>query len=161
MDEKEQKSTEKPSFINKAAGFLAYPVSAAAGIYAFISSVDDKLYDTLRKNITSLSDKLNENKETFKNSIANDAKKTAEELPKFHKNNSDIYKGELEERGINSFWKKFNSLHKNQKIDSALIGFTATGIGLGVLLTIANSKGLMDKINEKEKEKNPEAQASR
>ncbi|MEZ5691569.1 MAG: hypothetical protein R3D71_07890 [Rickettsiales bacterium] len=40
------------------------------------------------------------------------------------------------------------------------MGFTATGIGLGVLLTVANNKDLMDKINTKEAEKNPEGQTT-
>lgn len=161
MTENEPKTADKPSFINKAADVLAYPISAAAGIYTFVSSVDDKLYDTLKKNISSLETKLNSSKTEFQTEIEKNVTKTSEELQKFHGRNSDIYKNELKSRKIDSFWKKLKGIHSDQRTDAAIIAFTAAGIGLGVLLTIANSKGLMDKINAKEKEKNPDAQAVR
>ncbi|MEZ5691567.1 MAG: hypothetical protein R3D71_07880 [Rickettsiales bacterium] len=62
----ENKTEEKPGLINKAADILSYPVSVAAGIFTFISSVNDKLYDTLKKNKTGLGEELDRNKEDFR-----------------------------------------------------------------------------------------------
>ncbi len=160
MTENEPKTTDKPSFINKAANIAAYPISAAVGVFTFVSSVNDKLYDTLKK-LGELDGELNASKADFKQATANNKSKIAEKLSNYHTQNTSAYNTKLQGMGFTSFWKKVKGIHSDQRVDSAMIGLTFATVGLGVLLTIANSKGLMDKINAKKKEKNPDAQAIR
>lgn len=156
-DEDKEKTTEKPSFINKAANIAAYPVSVAVGAFTFVSSVNDKLYDTLKK-LGELNEELGKSKTDFKQSTENNRSKIAEKLSDFHKQNTASYNNKLKEMGFTSFWKRFNGIHRDQRVDSAMIGITFATVGLGALLTIANNKGLMEKVNSHDKEKSPETQ---
>ncbi|MEQ1789128.1 MAG: hypothetical protein ABL857_01660 [Rickettsiales bacterium] len=46
-------------------------------------------------------------------------------------------------------------------MDSVLIGLTFSALTLGAMLTVADSRGLMNKVNAKEEEKKPDKQPAR
>ncbi len=158
MSDNDIKIYQEPSKTSKILELAAYPIAIGAGAFTFVSSVNDKLYDTL-KGLDELGDGLNKNKENFKAETATIRSKVAEKLSAFHRQNTDVYNNKLKELGFTSFSKRLGGIHRDQRVDSALIGLTFATLTLGAILTIANSKSLMNKINAKEKEQ--DAQAAR
>lgn len=59
----------------------------------------------------------------------------------------------MEKMGFSTMLSRYKSLSRYTRFETALTAFTAAGISLGVLLTIADSKFLLNKINASDQDK--------
>jgi hypothetical protein len=160
MHEDKPQQSEKSGAINKTLEFSAYPLAGVAGTYALHSAVSNTLYDTLKKQ--GKLDKLSDNINNFiaETGGSNQAK-TAEKLSELHKINTRDYKNRLKELGFKNFKQQYDGLHSNQKLNSVVSAFTAAGITLGVILTIAKNTSLMEKLDKPKNAKAPDSSPSR
>lgn len=147
MADKNKSSEEEKQAFGKVANVAAYPVAAGAGAYAFTSVVDSEL----RKNLIKIGalDELDTHLEKFKDNRIEKAKyiDTAKDMIDFHKERTEIFKKAQVENGYDSILKKYNvGLHEQQKLKAIRSGISVTGITLGIILTIANSKSLMSRL---------------
>ncbi len=149
MNQSVNTSEDKDASEIKALELAAYPAAAITGGVVLKSSVEDKLYDNLKR-LNQLPE-ISSHREAFKTTSVTMGEKVAIELPKFHAGFSKIYDDKLHKLGFTSFAKRFGGLHKGQKLDALMHGITAAGITVGVFLTVANSK-LLEKFSGKKDE---------
>ncbi|MDX2113404.1 MAG: hypothetical protein SFW63_06705 [Alphaproteobacteria bacterium] len=57
----------------------------------------------------------------------------------------------FEDLGIRNLRDYTKVTHRNQKVEAAVFALTAAGISLGAVLTLSNSKGLMDMLTTKDR----------
>ena len=132
---------------------LAVPASLGAGLFYGYTSVRDKFYDKLR-NLGAFSEakslRLQKAQEIFPEwGVAKDISNELNALNNSHA--ADIDK-RIAELGYNTMTKRFNSLHANKKVEVVINAFTAAGIALGVMLTVADHKSLFGQVQDKAKE---------
>ena len=148
MVSKNTTETEQQSELSKGLEFAAYPLSAAVGVHFVNEEINDQLYNNLKS--LKLLPQVNRHLEHFRSNAASMGAETAGKLPEFHEKFTSLYNDRLKGLGFTDFNKRYEGLHSNQKLDAIIKGFTAAGVTLGVMLTIANAKGLMDKVRRKD-----------
>ena len=146
--------TEKQGDVSKAIEFAAYPASALVGVHFVNEEISDQLYNNLKS--LKLLPQVSTHLENFRIRAHNMGADTAEKLPAFHEKFTGIYNERLKDLGFTDFTKRYEGLHANQRLDAIIKGFTAAGVTLGVMLTIANGKGLLDKLKRKEDDHTPQ-----
>lgn len=138
-----------PGTFGKALKVLAYPLSATIGAaYAHIHA-RNKLYDLLK--FTPEIDKARHEHWDRLNSIVASTTDIKETLSAEHSRYSGKVTQFFRERGFHNTFDYIKGLQHNQKIETALAFFTAAGISLGVMLTIADHKSLLDRFRPEHK----------
>ncbi len=139
------KKQEELSTFNKVANVLAYPISAGFGYYAFNYTVNNQLFDHLKK--MDATPTLQQKTIDFRAEVKASAfKDLPNRMKAYHASWSDTYKTRLEELGFDSIGSKLKGIHPDQRSEAVVLAFTAATIALGVGLTIANGNRFFDNL---------------
>jgi len=165
MSKTPDKESESPlaTDVNIAIKLLAYPVSFFAGYQATAASIRNALYKNLA--VTGV---FKEQKERLKLDPLRKTIQTVENgealyVPKImEKINDDLrqdVKKRIEKWGFNNVGDYWKGLNVNQQTEACVLGMTVTGIILGSMLYIANSKGLLNLLERSERKKDDQQPA--
>lgn len=142
---------ERPGIINRTLNAIAYPVSLAVGwVYAHISA-RNSLYDTVKYNDEFHKPIRQPHWDNVKNILSkhgNVAAEIAQEHAKFSRETTQFFKS----RGFHNTFDYFKGISSQQKLDSVMSFFTAAGISLGVMLTIADNKSLFERFTRRQRQ---------
>jgi hypothetical protein len=136
--EKKEKKLGAGAVLNAA----AYPISAAVGSYVLVKDVHHESYERLRDSVFSELREKNINKLIG----ARDGKNPSEEIAKIRQGFDNERAAIFEKMGFTSLKRHFDNLpipYKNKVVINAL---TASGITLGALLLVANSKNVFNEL---------------
>jgi hypothetical protein len=141
----------KDTPFSKALKLLTYPVSALVGYKIMKSQIRDATYDNLKRYDAfedirpAHHDQLHKMIERFqKGEPVNILKETVRQQEKYQAQLTARFK----ELGLGTIEKQWEFIHKSQKQNVLLNGFTAAGITIGALLTMANSKSFVDVLDQ-------------
>lgn len=141
MIEQNNKKQEDDRF-NKVATSFGYISSVWAGWYAFVRSVKDQMFGTLRE-IGELP-QFDEHIENFKKiEKLGKTGHTSEQIrDEFQNKWTVFYENFKKQNNLEALSSKWNVLHRSQKVEAVGIGFTVATVVLGAVLTVANSKNI-------------------
>jgi len=147
---KVEKEEKAPSLLSRALGVAAAPVSLAVGLFFGHSRTRIDSYNNFKKR--GMFDDLKLERDAKVKEVFTTLSST-EDVTKELQAIDSAYSLKVDERmpakGYTNILKRFNSLHYNQKLETVLTAFTAAGISLGVILTIADHKLLRDGLSQK------------
>lgn len=153
MSEAHKYHEEPPSFFNKALKVLAFPISLATGFWTMKINTSDSVYSRLKIDggLDDLRDSLLKERRAMTQEAVSQIGTKGESAAVQHflqesKATDGAYfkkiEGRLEELGLHSFPAQWEFIHRSQKQSAIINGLTITGITLGALLSVANSKAL-------------------
>lgn len=143
---------------------LSYPVSTILGVFYANSKVRNESYNNLRgmgafDDLRAHRDRQAQNLLEASGIHPADHTRTmidpqrAKQFSSGHAAIDAEYAEAINQRiadlGYTNMWKRYKALHFNQRLETGMRFFTVAGASLGVILTIANNKHLMDKLNER------------
>lgn len=133
---------------------LAYPVAAISGALVWRTQVYEESHAS-HDGKGAFDDLKEKSRDEYK-SIINRTDISPEEInKKIHTNNVNFREGRrqiLERMNVNNLWDHFKDLSSHSKNNALISGFTVTGIALGVMLTVANSKSFLGGKSEEAKD---------
>lgn len=150
---------DNPGLINRAIKVLAYPFSAVIGYWVTRSHIRNSTYDNLKEH-GGFSDILPSHDEGLRKSIGGAVERVnrgeiveivKETAPLQHEYTAAI-RNRFRQMGVGDLSKQWGFIHKTQKHQAMLDGLTATGITLGSLLVIANSKAIGKLFQRRDKD---------
>lgn len=153
MSEQNQQSDSSTSIFNRTLKILAIPVSLATGFWTMKTNTSDAVYQRLKIDggIDDLRNPLLEKRKDLTQTLVSQLS-THEDpsaLAQFHKESKLIdaayfkkIEGRLEELGMESFPAQWKFIHRSHRQSAIINGLTISGIAIGALLSIANSKAL-------------------
>ena len=136
----------------KALKILAIPLAAAAGMVYGRSSVSDKSYEKLRNlgAFDHLRGIRHDKARTFFKDWENGEKDISTKINEMNFAHAKEVDARIAEIGYDSAYKRFMGLHPTQRREVVMGAFTASGIALGVILTIADHKHLFSLLRSKD-----------
>lgn len=147
--EKEEEEVE--NIFSKMLKLVAYPVSAFSGYVFSKQIIRNATYDNL-KYTGAFEDirephykRLNDVTKRFMNKEPVDV---IGETGQLHEAFKSRLSERIEEMGLGTLKKQWEFIHTTQKQNAMLTGFTAAGISIGALLTMANNKLFTSTISE-------------
>jgi hypothetical protein len=153
--------SDDSSLANQALKVIAYPIAGLSGLWAASISVTNSAYETARK-LHAFDDILQKVTPKSEADIQDcihgviDSKENFDRAIKSKLEYHSAVNARMKKLGLDSFERKWDYVAKASKEDAALKGMTASGVAIGALLTIANSK-LVSKIfsghHEREQER--------
>lgn len=154
--QKEQ-SQEKQSHLSKMLSIAAFPISAIASAMYAIPNIRQGSFDRFRrKGVFSEIVEKHHNKW-----LEEDAKVISGEIndmKPFVKENTKSFTAEINKefgkKGFNHWWEHYGALNPAQTSNIWEKSSAVFAVSLGVLLTIANSKGLLAMIDAEDAAKN-------
>ena len=156
---KQNPSEPKEPLIVRAMRWTAYPISAITGGIAAHVSMRNSIFSRLKKH--GLLEKIvDEHEKQFsllkrESDRANGAGYNI--VPKIREENIR-YKREIathmEKLGFKNSWNYWKGIHDTERLEAALLFGTVGGIFLGVMLTLADNKGLQQFFSAREKNDN-------
>ncbi len=145
------KSEPSKPFVSKALEIAAWPISAAIGWWWGHDHLRNDLYDTL-KHAKDFEKPIRQKHWDKISEISVASGDITRKLPQEHK----VFNAEVIEyfrpRGFKNTLDYFRAAPRNGKIKAIMTAFGAGGITLGVILTLAENKGLQQLFSRKEKE---------
>lgn len=135
---------------------LAYPISAAIGIYAGRENIRQNSYEMFKRqgafdqliaDTKAEADKIRAKAENPDYSVSKEIKKVRDN---FGEKVSKLFK----KWKYNTMLDHFSTLSSQAKHESLIVGGTVTGIALGAMLMIANSKNIFNGKNRDKEEDN-------
>ena len=149
----EAHKTESSSPFTKALKILAYPISLGAGLWTARINTSDATYQRMKIDggIDDLRNTLMaKRKEMTQKAVASleheGAETATREFIAASKVADKAYFKAIEDRyaklGLSTFAEQWDFIHRSQRQDAIINGLTITGITIGALLTIANSKAV-------------------
>lgn len=126
---------------------VAYPISAAAGLYAAKQNIRDHSSKYHRKigTFQGIEDLERQTKEAVEKAEATGGNPRLE-MAKGVERVEEFKATRFKQMGYKSVLHNFRDLTENGRTEAVVVGLTVTGITLGALLMIANSKNTFDKI---------------
>ncbi len=150
------------SVIGKTLKVLAYPIAAGIGFVVAKTKIEDHTYDELKKR-GAFKDIQDEHAQTLSDIVENAAeqairdnkptnilKATAAE----HASYTNLVKERLKGFKLDSLVNKYNYINKSDRQRAVLDGFTSSGIAIGAILAIGNSKTLTHLFSKHSPESN-------
>jgi hypothetical protein len=131
------------AFLTKTLKLLALPLSAVTGLFFGHTFVRNKSYDNL-KNLGAFDAERNARLKSAQEIYPKwgDTKDVTSEIKELSRNYSKRMDDRIADMGYETMGKRFKLLHRNQKFDAVMQFFTAAGVMLGVVLTIADHKNI-------------------
>lgn len=151
--EAEEVRETKETSINKLAEVAAYPASVGTFLYTLYHHAREEAFDHL-KHTGWMGPKLQSMLEKHKTNANLHPENGFQTIPKFHKEFSNEISERFMEIGVDNPRKLWGLLHHDKQIRVLTEAATISGITLGALLTIANHRQLVEKVNQHDKEKN-------
>lgn len=137
---------------------VAYPVSIYTGYEAAASVIRNQIYKNIAGTGIFEADKNTIKTKPLGEVVNNPAHPLHTQLPDHLADLNDKYRVNVRNKfrtmGFNNIGDYWKGLNRNQMVDAIVVGMTVTGIVLGSMLTVANSKGLLDYFARKEKDGN-------
>jgi hypothetical protein len=149
--EKEQETTAAPEeakktpLFNRVLKMAAYPAAALSGFWATSVNVHNSAYNKA-KALGAFDDILETATTRSKSEVEARRKgqisleEFSEKWPKSKLAFQEAAEARMKYMGLDSFKNKWKYMAKESKQEAVLVGLTVTGIAIGALLTIANSK---------------------
>jgi len=156
----EEKSAKKEWNFNRVLGIAAYPVSIVTGLFY---AHDHVRYASLKKfrrhgEFLTNSDEWDKVKAKIKNGIeSEEGVDIKDDIITIGEKFTEEADKKFAKIGYKDWLDHFTTLNRYDKVDVLEKFGTVSGITLGVLLTIANSKSLLAQINDKDDEKKEKA----
>lgn len=146
--------------ISKAIKIAAYPISVIAGYKATSTKIRKEIYKNFAQFGIFENDKKLLKTDPILKGVADIEHGEKFNFPDLHAKVSEGFRAHVgskfEKLGyhhIGDYWK---ALNKNQKTEAVVLGMTVTGILLGSMLYVADSKGLLEKLDRSERQKEAE-----
>jgi hypothetical protein len=137
---------KEPSALQKTLKVLAYPVAAVTGgVYAH-KHARNSLYDTL-KSLGAFNYEISAHKSSGETLVRTTTNLKGKIRPGSIKYNDDVTTI-LKNRGFNNTIDYFRELHPNQQFETLVTAFSAASIALGVALTIADNRSIIDRFSK-------------
>jgi len=142
-EEAKEEAKESPNTFRKTVKLLSLPASLAAGSFYAYAMIRNLSYNNLR-NKGVFNDIRQENVAAVSTLLPSSGpyKNIVEEVEIINRASSAKIDTRIAEMGFNSVSKRFKLLHNNQRVETMLGAFTAAGVALGVMLTIADHKNI-------------------
>ena len=149
----EKTTSDQPNAFARGIKVIAYPVSGAIAWIFGQSKSRHESYGNIKNAGAFTEGRNRRNNEIAEILNSHDKTDVAQKLSDAEKRYSKYVDKRFAEIGLSGRWARFKSLHPIQKMETGLTAFTAAGISLGVLLTIADSKSLLSKLNVSDRDK--------
>jgi hypothetical protein len=143
-----KKEQELPLF-NRILRVAAYPIALASGLWATHTDLRNTSYDSARRQ-GAFNDLLEKHRPIASQGVQDRiaGKISAEEFFQQAMKNKGEYSKAVDERmktlGVKSMFDKWKYINRADKKHALVEGMKVVGISLGAMLTVANSKSLVD-----------------
>jgi len=147
------RSENQPNPFSNTLKMMAYPLSVAIGWYYGHVTIRNKTYDRIKR-YGGFDDILPNHVKNMEELVRphGELRNITHEFAPLHGEFTGKISQRMRELGFKNTHDYMKGLHHNEKLEAALTAFTAAGITLGVILSIADSKTMLNMMNPEEKE---------
>ncbi len=165
MSENLENEPDSPIAQNVRTGIkvVAYPASIYSGYVAAVSIIRNEIYKNVAVTGQFEAAKKRMKLDPLREAMRDPKHPMHAHLPELlEKLNEDFrvtVNNKFREMGLKNVGNYWKGLNRNQKIEAATLGMTVSGIVLGAMLTVANSKGLLEFLTNVKRDKDGQTPA--